>query len=423
MKCSCAAFPKTLHYESPGHGGWGLVRMAGLVPDVYMLFYTPAACGRHSSLGAYQNGIKDKVSYLFLSEEEIVSGSYEKQIIPAVDELLEVLPKRPRCFLFFGGCIDDFLGTDYDALGRELLHRYPDIKFRFCHMNPIQLDSKNPPGITLFTNIYSMLEKRERRQQVSFLGNNNVLDKESEIYTLLKMHGIEYRSLPDSKDFDTFLEMGASSLNLVLSPRCLQSARKQQEELGIPYMPFLPCYDPDLLEAFYKSFNERLRKISGRDMAFDTSEYRRKAEEDLRSTAKYLEGQRIAIDFQATTRPVTLAKTLLKYGFNVSLLAIDGVSGFEKENFEYLGMNYPDLEVVDPLHHDAPKYEHRTFSDALCIGFDCGYMVGSQHIADLQEDNGFFGFDGISKLMAMLREAHDNRSDVNQIIREAKLVV
>ena len=423
MKCSCAEFPRTLHYESPAHGGWGLVRMAGLVPDVYMLFYTPAACGRHSSLGAYQNGIKDKVSYLFLSEEEIVSGSYEKQLVPAVDELLSALPKRPRCLLLFGGCIDDFLGTDYDALGKELAQRYPDIKFRFCHMNPIQLDSKNPPGITLFTNIYSMLEKREKRRQISFLGNNNVLDPESEIYTLLKLHGIEYRSLPDSKDFDTFLEMGSSSLNLVLSPRCLQSARKQQEELGIPYMPFLPCYDPDLIETFYRNFNERLEKISGRRIVFDTSEYRSRAEAELRETAEHLGSRRIAIDFQATVRPVTLARTLLRYGFNVSLLAVDAVSPFEKESFEYLRENYPELEVVNPLHHDAPKYEYRCFGDSLCIGFDCGYMVGSEHIADLQEDNGFFGFAGITKLMAMLREAHDNSSDVNSIIREAKLVI
>ncbi|MCR5731806.1 MAG: hypothetical protein K6G51_02550, partial [Sphaerochaetaceae bacterium] len=391
MKCSCAAFPKTLHYESPAHGGWGLVRMAGLVPDVYMLFYTPAACGRHSSLGAYQNGIKDKVSYLFLTEEEIVSGSYEKQIVPAVDELLEVLDKRPRCFLFFGGCIDDFLGTDYEALGKELHRKYPDIKFRFCHMNPIQLDTKNPPGVTLFTNIYSMLEGRQKINQINFIGNNNVLDKDSEIYELLKLHEIEYRSLPDSKDFDTFLEMGASKLNLVLSPRCLQSAKKQQEELNIPYLPFLPCYDPDLLEAFYKKFNSILSEISGRKIIFDTTEMKRKAEKELRDTAAYLERQRIAIDFQATVRPVTLAKTLLKYGFNVSLLAIDTVSPFEKDNFEFLKQHYPDLEVASPLHHDAPKYEHKCFSDALCIGFDCGYMVGSSHIADLQEDNGFFG--------------------------------
>lgn len=423
MKCSCAAFPKTLHYESPAHGGWGIVRIGALVPEVYMLFYTPAACGRHSAFGAYLNGIKDKVSYLFLTEEEIVSGSYEKQIVPAVEELLSVLEKRPRCILLFGGCIDDFLGTDYEALKSELNNKFPDIKFRFCHMNPIQLDTKNPPGITLFTNIFSMLEKREKKNQINFIGNNNVLDKDSEIYELLRLHGIEYKSLPELKDFDSFLDMGASKLNLVLSPRCLQSAKKQQNELDIPYLPFLPCYDVDLIDTFYEKFNSRLSAISGKEVVFDTREMKEKAEKALRDTAAYLQGQRVAIDFQSTVRPVTLAKTLLKYGFNVSLLAIDNVTPFEKENFEYLRQNYPELEVVSPIHHDAAKYEHRSFSDALCIGFDCGFMVGSEHIVDLQEDNGFFGFAGIAKLMELIKKAHDSKQDVNEIIKEAKLVV
>lgn len=423
MKCSCAAFPKTLHYESPAHGGWGLVRMAALVPDVYILFYTPAACGRHSSLGALQNGIKDKVSYLFLSEEEIVSGSYEKEIFSAVDELLKNITRKPRCMLLFGGCIDDFLGTDYNHLEEELQRQHPEIIFRCCHMNPIQLDTKSPPGVTLFTNIYRMLEKREKRNQINFLGNNVAFNKECEIYSLLKLYGTSYRSLPDSKDFDTFLEMGASSLNLVFSPRCLQSAKKQERELGIPYFPFIPCYDPDLLIDFYQKLQEKLKAISGKKVNFDLTCYYQEAERALKDGAKYLAGQPIAIDFQATARPVTLAKTLLNYGFNVKFLAIDGVSAFEKESMEWLKKNYPELEVVNPLHHDAPKYEYRYLSDCLCIGFDSAFMVGSVHIADLQEDNDFFGFDGIVRLMKLLKAAHDKESDVNKIIKDAKLVI
>lgn len=423
MKCSCAAFPKTLHYESPAHGGWGLVRMAALVPEVHILFYTPQACGRHSSLGAFQNGIKDKVSYLFLSEDEIVSGTYEKEIYSAVDELLNTLTIKPRCMLLFGGCIDDFLGTDYNHLEEELHRLHPDTVFRCCHMNPIQLDTKSPPGVTLFTNIYRMLEKREKRNQVSFLGNNVAFNRECELYTLLKLHGTEHRSLPESKHFETFLEMGASSLNLVFSPRCLQSAKKQERDLGIPYLPFLPCYDPEILCDFYLKLQERLTVISGASVTFDLAGLREKAEKALRDCASYLEGQPIAIDFQATARPVTLARTLLRYGFNVKFLAIDGVSAFEKESMEWLKQNYPDLEVTDPLHHDAPKYEYRHLSDCLCIGFDCAFMLGSVHIADLQEDNDFFGFDGIMRLMDMLKTAHDRESDVNEIIKEAKLVI
>lgn len=424
MKCSCATFPKTLHYESPAHGGWGLVRMAGLLPESYMLFYTPAACGRHSSLGALTNGIKDKVSYLFLDEEEIVSGSYEKQIPIAVDELLEFLDNKPRCLLLFGGCIDDFLGTDYSALKAELTRRHPDVRFCFCHMNPIQLDTKSPPGVTLFTNIYSMLDKREKNpRQINFIGNNVIPNKTSEIWDLLRLHDMEARMLPACSDFDTFLSMAESSLNLIMSPRCMQSAKKMGRELSIPYFPMFPSYSLDELDSFYTHFNAELSRISGKNICFDTTPLREKAEEALKETASEMKGIGIAIDFQATTKPYTLAKTLLDYGFDVKMIAADGVSAFEKVSFEYLQEKYPDLEIVNPLHHDAPKYEQRYLKDSLCIGFDCAYMIGAERIVDLQEDDDLWGYDGVVRLMDLIKKAMNEKSDVMDIIREAKLVV
>ncbi len=424
MKCSCAVFPKTLHYESPAHGGWGLVRMAGLLPDSYMLFYTPAACGRHSSLGALSNGIKDKVSYLFLSEEEIVSGSYEKEIIPAVDELLEALPKRPRALLLFGGCIDDFLGTDYQALGEKLRAAHPDVRFCFCHMNPIQLDTKSPPGVTLFTNIYSMLDRREKNpKQINLIGNNVVPAQESEIWDILKIFGVETKMLPSVRSFDEFLSMGESSLNLVLSPRCIQSAKKQQRELGIPYMINIPSYDLDEIERFYADFMAILSSITGESHSFSFADKREAADKALRDTASELSGTGIVIDFQAVSRPFTLAKVLLDYGFDVRMVAADGVSAFEKKSFEILQQRYPDLEVVDPLHHDAPKYRERYLHNCLSIGFDAAFMVGSGKIVDIQEDGDLFGFDGVIRLMGMMRDAVKKEVDVIDVIREAKLVI
>lgn len=45
----------TLHYSSPAHGGWGVVRTVMLVPESYRLFVCPFACGRHGAIGvAYQ---------------------------------------------------------------------------------------------------------------------------------------------------------------------------------------------------------------------------------------------------------------------------------------------------------------------------------------------------------------------------------
>lgn len=94
----CGCFEQTLHYVSPSHGGWGVVRIAALVPESHHLFVCPFACGRHTALGGEMNGIKEQVSYLFIDEADIISGDYEQMIINGVDDLLRALTRYPRCF-------------------------------------------------------------------------------------------------------------------------------------------------------------------------------------------------------------------------------------------------------------------------------------------------------------------------------------
>ena len=74
-------FEDSLHYSSPAHGGWGVLKMGQLVPESYQLFVSPAACGRHGALAAKMEDRKNRVSYVFLSEADIVSGGYEDTLI------------------------------------------------------------------------------------------------------------------------------------------------------------------------------------------------------------------------------------------------------------------------------------------------------------------------------------------------------
>ena len=125
MNCCCGSLGKTLHYVSPAHGGWGVVRIAALVPESYQLFVAPFACGRHGALGGILNGIKDRISYLFIDESDIVSGGYEDLIPEAVEELLASLEKRPKVLMIFVSCLDDLLGTDHVSLNQRLSERFP----------------------------------------------------------------------------------------------------------------------------------------------------------------------------------------------------------------------------------------------------------------------------------------------------------
>ena len=159
------------------------------------------------------------------------------------------------------------------------------------------------------------------------------------------------------------------------------------------------------------------------NVSFDIERDYENAKASLRETAAFLDGTPVAIDFQAVKQPCALAKTLISYGFTVKLLAVDKILPFEKESFEWLKTNAPHLEIASPLHHDSPKFAYRSYSDCLCIGFDCGYMTGSEKVVNIMDDEGNFGFSGVVRLMEMMRSANARRADVAEMIREAKLII
>ena len=136
----------TLHYCSPAHGGWGVVRVALLVPEAHILFVCPPACGRHGAIAAIEQGYKKRISYLCIGDNEIVLGGYEAEIERGVREVMSRIKPRPRALMIFMSCIDDLLGTDHTAAIRRMEEEH-GIPIRLARMNPISLDNKLPPGI------------------------------------------------------------------------------------------------------------------------------------------------------------------------------------------------------------------------------------------------------------------------------------
>ena len=348
MSKQCAS----LHYVSAAHGGWGIVRMAALVPEAHLLFVCPSACGRHNAIGGAVSGIKHRVSYLFLTEADIVSGDFEQMIVDNVDILFEMLPKKPKALLIFTSCLDDLLGTDHEPILEELSRRNPDVKFRHCTMNPISLDSKLPPGITTYRNMFSLLEKKEEtKNTINVLGSN-------------------------------------------------------------------VTYDPEEVMAFYKQLSEVLSE----DLVSDVQKEKEQAEEAIRHAAGVIEDYPIAVDYQAVMKPYSLALMLARHGFHAGMIASDSVPGFEKSAKDALDAEFPDTRIVNPMDHNAVKFEHEG-EPCLCIGFDCGYMTGSDRVVNLMEDEGMFGFYGIQKLMKWMEEAFEGGADVQDMIVKAGLII
>ena len=108
-------FDGNLCYCSPAHGGWGIIRVAALIPESYLLFVCPAACFRHGALGAIQHGYKNRISYLYIDQEDIVEG-YDSLIEDGIDELLQRTKEKIKLLFVYVSCLDDFIGTDLDAV-------------------------------------------------------------------------------------------------------------------------------------------------------------------------------------------------------------------------------------------------------------------------------------------------------------------
>lgn len=429
MQACDACFVKSLRYESPAHGGWGIVKLATQLPECHLLFFSPPACGRHGALSSIVSGIKEKVSYVCFTEKEIVEGTYVESFLPAVDELLATLVARPRVVLIYTSCIDDLLGTDRMALRHAMEARHPDVKFRFCQMNPIHLDSsKRAPGISLFVHLYDLLDgerKNPRRDMVNLLGNVLVMGEKSELVEVLHEAGVAtINQLPDMASFDQFLEMADSSLSLVMHPRALEGAKHLQQICGIPFLDAFCTYDLAEIDAFYRNLALKLSSLLGHPVDLDLGARRARAEQAWEAARTALHGRKIAIDFQAVAKPYTLARTMLEKGFAVSLIATDGISGLDKPSFEWIKAHCPHVEIASPLDPEGPKYAYRaTHGEDVCIGFDVGDMVASNHVADMLEDDDHFGYQGVEKFCRKLIDAATKTIDLHSMIKEANLVV
>lgn len=414
-------FEDTLHYSSPGHGDWGVVRIGMLAPESVQLFVCPSACGRHGAIGAMRQGLKDRLHYLYVSQSDIVNG-YDDLIPEAVAEVIAVSEKRPKVFFIFVSCLDDLIGTDHTALLERLREEHPDIKFRVCHMNPISLGSQTPPPVSIQNNLYSLLEPGNRKDGgINTIGNLEPIAESCELYEFLRAFGVEtVRHISQYQTFDSYQEMAKSRYNLVLFAPGRQAAAQMEERLQIPRL-FLPVtYDLEEIEENYRLLKETLFPKSGE--LFDFSPWIRRAREAIDEARKAVGDLPIIIDASATAQPFGMAKALLTYGFHVARVEAQDCMPFDRTHMEWILKEHPEVEVFQPEHHRAVLFDRR-IENSLALGVEGAYLAGSKHTADLFNDGGMFGYDGVIRLMRLLSEAAEQETDLEQLINGYGLVV
>ncbi len=424
MNCACTTnvFETSLHYASPAHGGWGVLKVAQLIPESYYLFVSPAACGRHGALGARMEGRKDRVSYLFLTEDSIVSGDYEQMLMEGIDQLFSFLKKRnrmPKVMGIFVSCIDDLLGTDHEAILAELSEKYPDIRFLFCHMNPTSTDTGIPPIVNIQNKIYSVLEARKEKDMgVNLIGSHVPLQEKSELFEVLQKMGVsKIRHISQFDTFDSYQSMAGSCLNLSLAPSAEYACKKMKQKLGISSKTVYFAFRLENIRRNYAQIAEALQRPLP-----NLEYYEMMAKAALEEARYYLRHTPLILDAEAITRVFELARCLLEQGFSVKRIYAQQVLPSDKENYEWVMKHHPEIEIRQSLNPKVTA-EEPVEENCLAIGYSAGYLSGAKHVVDIGGQNGLYGYFGLIELLQKMCEARDAEADLKKIIEDAVLIV
>ena len=421
MERTKTCFAKALHYTSPAHGGWGMVRIAMSVPESYQIFFAPAACGRHGAISAVMHGYRDRLAYYFLEEKDIISGGYEEQIFDAVRQILRRLDKKPKAVLLFVTCIDDLMGTDLEALTQELEATFEGVDFTFCHMDPIRNDSKLPPPQNIHQQMYRLLKpSNEKKKTVNCIGNLMPVHRTSELYRVLELLGLEkVYHIRECEDYKTFQEMASSQCNLMLAPTGLAAVKWMEKNMDFPYLELCTSYDLDRIAKQYGMLQEQ---FGGGDVSEILEPMRRRAEEEVEKTKELFGELPIYIDQSAVNRPYELAYFLHRRGFSVKGIFADKPGKNQEDILEKLLTECPQLELMTPQH---PKTMLRgeNLCETFAIGFEGAYIMQCRYVLNLFSDEGMFGYDGVIRLIQMMQDAYKNPVSLQELLDNYGLVV
>lgn len=419
----------SLEYTCPSHGGWGMVRIGMLIPESHQLFVCPSACGRHGALGAVKQGLKKRLSYLYLEESDVISG-YDSEIYEAVEELLKRLQTRPKVLIVFVSCLDDLIGTDCDAVIDELSMRYPDIKFRMGHMNPIQSDSDEPPLVSIWKNVFSLMEYDggERQPGINMLGSYVPIAEESEFLFLMQQLGIKVYHVGNLKTYEELKNMGNNGLNLLVTPPVKKVADLLKRTQGMEYLKSHVTYHLDEIKENYHAIIKQLISLNIleendsriADIEKELEIWEKKAESAIQTAREKVGDTRICIDYSAFNNPFSAARFFAKHGFHIEKVYAKEIDE-EDASYQWL-IKESQIEIVEIKKHDiVNKWKEK--EEGIAVGLEAAYVSGSKYVVPVFQDEQMYGYYGVCLLMERLIDSMKEERDLEEVINQVGLVV
>ncbi|MEA4823725.1 MAG: nitrogenase component 1 [Clostridiaceae bacterium] len=405
-------FASTLEYAAPARGMWNIVHTGMLIPEAHQIFVCAAGCLRGVVLTAAEMGAQERFSTIAVRENNVRDGDMEELILDGVGDILSKLAKRPPAILLYTSCIHHFMSCDLARVYSELRERYPDVAFTDCYMNPIMRKSGLTPDQLMRARLYSLLLPRPLDENtVAILGNDLPTDETSELYGILRRAGKTVRDITACRTYGEYQEMAAASLYITTYPSAKSGGEQLSRRLGGRHLYLPMCF----ISAEIEDNLHRLEDAMGLPPA-DYAAAKAASDTALDETAVLLGNTPVAIDYTAHPRPLGLAKLLLEHGIAVREVYIDTIAEEERPAFDWLRAHAPVL-ALRPTVAPAMRVAPRAASETLAVGQKAAYFTGTDRFVNIVEGGGLYGFDGITRLAALIADAFKTPKDTRSLIQ------
>lgn len=372
------------------------------IPESHSLYVCPPACGRRQGIRALRNGLAEHVSFLQVSQADVIAGDYEGRIVDAVGELLGTVRPRPRVVQLYVNCIDDFLGADEGVLVARLRESFPATRFIYAHINPIAADMGTSAAAGMQAQLYRVLEPPACRDAGVTLTGSFVPLAHQELGRVLQAAGrCPVRELPACKTFDEYLALAQSGLVLSVSFLGDEAARAMSERLGVPWQAWHATYSLDEIDKRYRQL------LGDGGLPSCAQEARSRAQRAVRSARAAVGSLPVFVDSAASLMPFSLAEALIEYGFTVGGVFALHVKGCDDAAQKRMAQAHPSVTVVQHQSSEAIKGMDLP-RECIAIGQDAAFLLHATHAVDAYHDEGLFGYEGVERLMRAMVRAVDS---------------
>ena len=416
-------FYEGLIYNPPARGVWNIVHTGMLIPEAHQIYVCAQGCLRGVILTAAEMNRMENMSWVSLREQDMWNGEMESRVVEGCSHIVEKMPKHPRCILVYLSCMHLFEGCDFKVIAKELEERFPDIDWVDCYMTPTMRKSATPDSL-MQNSLYGPVRRLPKKTDfIGLIGCDHPTMHSCDLFEVFRLAGKEVWEITQCKTYEEYLRLGEAQALVSYLPVANFAGRILTKKLEAPILTPILCYGEKEIESTLYKLAKDLGMEEGCEKYKELQHYLESRKTDAKNAlAKALSriGQTpVAIDYTATPKPLGLARLLLENGFHVTRVYIDALSPLEKEDFEYLKANHPDLELsttYDPAMRFAADAPENLQISYLCIGQKAAYFTQSSHFVNIVDGGGMYGYDGICRLAELMTDAKNNAKDLVKTI-------